>query len=207
MPPSLQAKLLRFVQDREFERIGENRTRRADVRVIAATNRDLEADIRSGRFREDLFYRLNVVDVIMPPLRERREDILPLAQALPRLLRPRLRPTFGVAVQGRRNRDRRIRLARQHTRASERHRAGAHPLAGADHRAGGVPARIQGRLATPPARVLGERFTLEEIERQHITLVMAQTKSMEEAAAVLGIDDSTLWRKRKSWAKENSEIR
>ncbi len=62
------------------------------------------------------------------------------------------------------------------------------------------PHRIQGRLATPGGPRLGERFTLEEIERQHVTLVMAQTKSMEEAAAVLGIDDSTLWRKRRSWA-------
>src|SRR5207244_3849599 len=71
---------LRFLQDHEFERIGENRTRTADVRVVAATNRDLEAEMRAGRFREDLLYRLNVVEIVMPPLRDRPDDIVPLAR-------------------------------------------------------------------------------------------------------------------------------
>ncbi|HXE95029.1 MAG TPA: sigma 54-interacting transcriptional regulator [Dongiaceae bacterium] len=75
LPPELQSKLLRVIQDGEFERLGSPRTIKIDVRIIAATNRNLEDEIRSGRFREDLFYRLNVFPVKMPPLRQRKEDI------------------------------------------------------------------------------------------------------------------------------------
>lgn len=73
--PSVQVKLLRFVQELEFQRVGGNQTIRADVRIISATNQDLRARIEQGRFREDLFYRLNVVDIVIPPLRERKEDL------------------------------------------------------------------------------------------------------------------------------------
>ena len=79
MPFALQAKLLRFLDSGEFRRVGGNKTLRADVRIIAATNRDLNDEMRKGRFREDLFYRLNVISIAIPPLRERREDIRPLA--------------------------------------------------------------------------------------------------------------------------------
>ena len=79
MSPALQAKLLRVTQDGKFQRIGSNREIRTNARILAASNRDLEAEVKAGRFREDLFYRLNVVELNLPPLRERREDILPLA--------------------------------------------------------------------------------------------------------------------------------
>jgi Nif-specific regulatory protein len=80
MKPSLQAKLLRVLQDREFDRVGGTQPIKVDVRIIAATNQDLKAAIREGRFRKDLFFRLNVVSVVIPPLRDRREDIPALAK-------------------------------------------------------------------------------------------------------------------------------
>ena len=76
----LQAKLLRFLQEREFERVGGTQLIRVDVRIIAATNRNLEAAVKEGRFREDLYYRINVVPIVLPPLRDRKEDVSALAQ-------------------------------------------------------------------------------------------------------------------------------
>ena len=82
VPPAMQVKLLRVLQEREVRRVGENRARPINVRVLAATNRDLLADVHGARFRQDLYYRLRVVEVVVPPLRERREDVLPLARQL-----------------------------------------------------------------------------------------------------------------------------
>jgi two-component system response regulator AtoC len=82
VPPSAQAKLLRVLQFREFERVGGSETLRADVRIVAATHRDLPKEVAAGRFREDLYYRLNVVPIVIPPLRDRPEDIAPLAETI-----------------------------------------------------------------------------------------------------------------------------
>jgi DNA-binding NtrC family response regulator len=96
IPLATQVKLLRFLQEREFERVGSNETIRVDVRLVAATNRDLREEVGVGRFREDLFYRLNIVHVEIPPLRARRADIHPLAQMLLR----RLADQHGRPVDG-----------------------------------------------------------------------------------------------------------
>ncbi len=95
MAVHLQAKILRVLQEREFERVGGTRPIKADIRLIAATNRDLQAEIKAGNFRQDLFYRLNVVQFAMPALRERKDDILLLAdyfvEKLSRKLNRRIR--------------------------------------------------------------------------------------------------------------------
>jgi transcriptional regulator with PAS, ATPase and Fis domain len=80
MPPSLQTKLLRVLQDHEFERVGGTRPISSDIRVLAATNRDLDEAVQAGRFRADLFYRLNVIRIVLPPLRDRQEDVPALAR-------------------------------------------------------------------------------------------------------------------------------
>jgi DNA-binding NtrC family response regulator len=100
VPPAIQVKLLRVLQDREFERLGGTRTLKVDVRLIAATNRDLRAALEEGTFREDLYYRLNVVAIDIPPLRERKEDIPPLAEFfLEKFARESGKPVRGFTPQ------------------------------------------------------------------------------------------------------------
>jgi NtrC-family two-component system response regulator AlgB len=203
MPASLQAKLLRFLQERMFERVGETRTRKADVRVVAATNRDLEADVASGRFREDLFFRLNVVEVRVPALRERREDILPMARRFLAFFAKSLgRPVATLSP------------AAEKVLANYAWPGNVRELRNAIERAvilwpspivepQAFPERIAGTRERGP--YVGGRFTLDELERAHLSAIVAQSKTMEEAAAVLGIDDSTLWRKRKRYEEQDRD--
>jgi DNA-binding NtrC family response regulator len=102
MSPALQAKFLRVLQDGTFQRVGSNRERHSDSRVLAATNRNLEVEVREGRFREDLFFRLNVMEIYVPPLRERQADIVPLATLFSAKFsggRPRLSASFISALE------------------------------------------------------------------------------------------------------------
>src|SRR5262245_1745528 len=201
LPLPLQVKLLRFLQDRQFERVGETRTRKADVRVVAATNRDLETDVRAGRFREDLLFRLNVVEVRVPSLRDRPEDIVTFARRfLAFFARAVGRPVPSLSPAA----ERVIRAypwpgnVRELRNAIERAMI-LWPSAVIEPAA--FPERIAGSRDRGPE--VGGRFTLEDLERAHITAVIAGTKTMEEAAAILGIDDSTLWRKRKKYEEQN----
>jgi NtrC-family two-component system response regulator AlgB len=199
IPPSLQAKLLRFVQDREFERVGESRTRRADVRIVSATNRDLEADVQAGRFREDLLYRLNVVEIVVPPLRERPEDIVPLSRHMLAALaraQGRALPELSPAAEELLRRYRWPGNLRELHNTLERALI-LWPAAVIEPAA--FPERMQ--PATSSAPQLGGDHSLEEIEREHILRVTARSKTLEAAAAVLGIDASTLWRKRKRYER------
>lgn len=199
--PGLQAKLLRFLQEKQFERIGENRTRTADVRVVTATNRDLEADVAAGRFREDLLYRINVVEVTLPPLRERPEDIARLAR---RFLAFFARSTGRPVPE--------LSKAAEEALLAWRWPGNIRELRNAMERAlivwpgpviepAALPERIAGGAQAGPQ--LGGDATLEAIEREHILRVIARTASLDEAAKVLGVDGSTLWRKRKKYLDES----
>ncbi len=197
--PALQAKLLRFLQEKRFERVGETRTRTADVRIVAATNRDLDGEVKAGRFREDLFYRLDVMEIVVPPLRERTEDILPLARGFVEFFARqggRPPPDLSPATE-------KLLVAhpwpgnvRELRNAIERALILAH---GQVLEPEGLPERIAASASPTPA--LGGSFTTEEIEREHVLRVLAHTATMEEAARILGIDASTLWRKRKKWGR------
>jgi NtrC-family two-component system response regulator AlgB len=197
LPLGLQAKLLRLLQERRYERVGETRTREADVRIVAATNRDLTAEVKAGRFREDLFYRLNVIEVVLPPLRQRRRDILPLAEHLLRFFAPQAgKRVTGFTPEAREGLARyawpgNIRELRNAVERGVILTAG--PLIGlAD-----LP--VQVGAPPPPRTEVGGAVTLDALEAEHIRLVLAGSATIEEAAATLGIDPSTLYRKRKRY--------
>jgi NtrC-family two-component system response regulator AlgB len=192
-----QARLLRFLNDRTYERVGEAAERRADVRLIAATNRSLEEAVHTGRFREDLMFRLEVITLTLPPLRERPEDVLPLARHyLNFFARRQGRPGLSFSPGC----EQAVTAApwpgnlRQLRNAVER----AVILAPARVIEAEDLGLVLGTVS--PGRVgLGEDVTLEELEREHIARVVARAVSFEAAARILGIDVTTLQRKRKRY--------
>jgi NtrC-family two-component system response regulator AlgB len=193
-PLSLQPKLLRFIQDKEYERVGDPVTRRADVRILAATNLDLDEMVRDGRFREDLLYRINVIALSLPPLRERHEDILGLAERfLARFVNDYARPARGfseealAALQGYRWPGNVRELRNVIERASI---ICNQDLVEVSHLGmGDAPTANSPRVGGP--------LSLEELERAHIAGVLASSETLDQAARTLGIDSSTLYRKRK----------
>jgi two-component system, NtrC family, response regulator AlgB len=196
LPMALQPKLLRLLQEKRYERVGETRTRSSDVRILAATNRDLQAAIAAGTFREDLLYRLNVIEVLIPPLRQRGKDIEPMSRhLLDFFARQSGKPNVGFTEEAQ---DALLRYpwpgnVRELRNAIERGviLASDNRIALAD-----LPAQVGATL--PPGRMeIGGAVTLEQLETEHTRRVLASSSSLEEAATVLGIDPSTLYRKRK----------
>jgi transcriptional regulator with PAS, ATPase and Fis domain len=199
--PAMQVKLLRALQEREVRRVGENRNRPVDVRVLGATNRDLAADVQSGRLRQDLYYRLRVVELHIPPLRERREDILPLARAFlagasRRLGRKMNGFTPGAAQQ----------LVRYDWPGNVRELENAIERAvvlaeTARIDAGDLPDEVG--AAVPHAYAPGELRSLDEVEHDYILAVLRATGGNKaRAAAQLGIGTATLFRKLKQYEQE-----
>ncbi len=194
LPLSLQPKLLRFIQDREYEAVGDNVTRHADVRIIAASNIKFREAVKSGRFREDLYYRLNVIQIEIPPMRDRPEDIPLLAvrflagfsqrkkivgfthDALARLQKY----SWPGNIRELRNVIERAAILCHGEWVETKHLTLIEEAASSRDRA-------------------GDLVTLDQVEESHIRRVLSLSRSMEEAAQTLGIDTATLWRRRKKY--------
>lgn len=197
LSPPIQAKLLHFFQHREFEKVGDPQMIPVDVRVIAATNRDLEELVRENLFRQDLFFRINVVEIFMPPLRERPEDIPFLAEhylkrfarenrrSIKKITQPALRRLQAYPWPG--NIRELVNVVERGTILSQTEQLTPEDLP--PHIVDYAPRRSDA----------GPLKTIEAVERDHIEQVILHTESMEEAARILGIDPATLWRKRKKY--------
>jgi NtrC-family two-component system response regulator AlgB len=195
-----QTRLLRFLNDRTYERLGETKERKADVRLIAATNRPLEDEVQAGRIREDLLFRLNVISLSLPPLRERPEDVLPMAQYY--LL------TFQ-RLQGRQHLS--FSPGCEQAIAAYDWPGNLRQLRNAVERAvilspssvlEAVDLGLSGGDRPDPERTevaLGAAVSLDVIEREHIARVVTRAASFEAAARTLGIDVTTPQRKRKRY--------
>jgi NtrC-family two-component system response regulator AlgB len=196
LPLSLQPKLLRFVQEKEYERIGDYTTRHADVRIIAATNIDVEKSVREGRFREDLYYRLNVIQIGIPPLRERPDDIVSLANGLLIFFCKSCHKVLGGFT------DEALHLLKSYPwPGNVRELRNVIERAvilcegnriDVDH----LPENVHNAYS---AIKIGDPVSLDKIEEEHIRRVLASTRSLQEAADLLGIDQATLWRRRKQY--------
>jgi NtrC-family two-component system response regulator AlgB len=205
--PALQTKLLRFLQDHVFERVGDNKTIKVDVRIIAATNKNLEIAVSEGVFREDLYYRLNVIDIHVPTLKERPEDIGHLAETyLAKAFtingnkpKPLSKETITVLQQY---------CWKGNVRELENSMNRAAILCTTDEvLISDLPDRIinyveESATIIPITRTSSVSDNLEKVEKEMIQKVIRESRSIEDAAARLGINQSTLWRKRKRYGLE-----
>jgi DNA-binding NtrC family response regulator len=201
VPLAMQVKLLRSLQEREVRRVGENKSRKVDVRVVAATNRNLAREVQAGRFREDLYYRLRVIELRVPPLRDRRDDVLPLA----RLFVARASERLGRRISGLTPRAAQQLLrydwpgnVRELENAIER----AVVLAdGARVDVDDLPEEVG--LALPDPSAPGRVRSLEDMERDYILAVLkAAGDNKTRAAEQLRIGTATLFRKLKQYNRK-----
>lgn len=208
--PTIQMKLLRVVQERQFERVGGTETIDVDVRIICATRKDLKQEVQKGNFREDLYYRLNVVPIIVPPLRERREDILFLIEHfLKKFSKEMKRPIKGLSPKAKEL------LIRYHYPGNVRELENAIERAMAMGRGDEIQPwvlpeeirGIEGVINTESA--IKEAFgplkkAVEGFEREYINRVLEQVGGNKtKAAEVLGISRKTLWEKCKAYGVTN----
>ena len=212
LPLSIQPKLLRFIQDREYERVGDPQPRQANVRIVSATNRDLEEAVEEGDFREDLLYRLNVIELTVPPLRARPEDVEDLARVFLRFFAHKYNQTIsdfspsawqwitthpwpGNVREMQNAVERAVILCTTREVPRELFPDGDGALP--DHDVSGVGAAAEHRARdTLP---LPGGASLEDVERSYIARVLGTTDTLEAAAETLGIAPSTLWRKRRKY--------
>lgn len=196
LPPEIQPKLLRLLQDRCYERVGDSQTREADIRLLAASNRDLKQLVKAEAFREDLYYRLNVISLEVPPLRRRPEDILPAAE--------HFLATTDQAPGTKRRRG--LTLLAQEGLRSHAWPGNLRELRNAVERAAILADRDYLDLTDFPELNAAEPDTIPQvgafvplaaIEEAHIREVVARAGSYERAAEILGIDKSTLYRRRR----------
>jgi NtrC-family two-component system response regulator AlgB len=205
LPMEIQPKLLRLLQEREYERLGENKVRECNVRVIAATNRDLGACVAAGTFREDLYYRLNVISVTVPPLRDRRGDLLRFADDYLSFFASQMgRKLDGFSESGRQTL---LRHAwpgnlRELRNAIERAAILSH---GPQVEAADLPTPVgvvEGANGSPALPIIGGEHSLDDLEQAHMREVLRWAPTLQDAAAILGIDKATLYRKRKRFGMD-----
>jgi PAS domain S-box-containing protein len=190
LPLELQSKLLRVLQDGEFERLGSTHTIKVDTRIIAATNRNLEEEVRQGRFREDLWYRLNVFPITVPPLRARKDDIPPLVNFYVRKISKRLGKTIDIIPTSVMST-----LENYHWFGNVRELQNV--LERAVINSQGPTLQLADELRKQPSRDLtGSKKTLEEVERDYIVQMLEKTHwkvgGKNSASEILGLNRSTL---------------